>query len=374
MGITESRLLQAADLLTVSQYSDVVDERNIDHLCGYPLCDQQLVNVPKQKYHISTATNQVLDLTQRKKFCSSQCFKASNFYRSQLSTFPPMARTTKRSMQLLPLLDSPLCKPVTEATSSQPVSVDTKQQPTTDDGSSQLVSVDTKQQPTTDDGPSQPVSVDTKQQPTTDDGSSQPVSVDTKQQPTTDDSSSQPITTDDAPLHAINLSSFESLCLSDKNTSVSNHPFNCGGGDEQFANKYIQQISDSLDIWLNTVGTKQHDHSEGVFHPPLHDMCVSQVQRSLFMSQLRSTLQSLGEGSGVMEMASSFRLTNKCVAFRPPQWKLIALLLIALFHGQEAVNKKALDISLTELKASKDHFDILFIKAKELINPVIDSI
>ncbi len=44
------------------------------------------------------------------------------------------------------------------------------------------------------------------------------------------------------------------------------------------------------------------------------------------------------------------------------------------FHGQEAVNKKALDISLTELKASKDHFDILFIKAKELINPVIDSI
>ncbi len=212
-----------------------------------------------------------------------------------------------RSMQLLPLLDSPLCKPVTEATSSQPVSVDTKQQPTTDDGSSQLVSVDTKQQPTTDDGPSQPVSVDTKQQPTTDDGSSQPVSVDTKQQPTTDDSSSQPITTDDAPLHAINLSSFESLCLSDKNTSVSNHPFNCGGGDEQFANKYIQQISDSLDIWLNTVGTKQHDHSEGVFHPPLHDMCVSQVQRSLFMSQLRSTLQSLGEGSGVMEMASSFR-------------------------------------------------------------------
>ncbi len=193
-----------------------------------------------------------------------------------------------RSMQLLPLLDSPLCKPVTEATSSQSVSVDTKQQPTTDDGSSQLVSMDTKQQPTTDDGLSQLVSVDTKQQPTT------------------DDSSSQPITTDDTPSHAMNLSSFESLCLSDKNTSVSDHPFNCGGGDEQFANKYIQRISDSLDIWLTTVGTKYY-HSEGVLHPPLHDMCVSQVQRSLFMNQLRSTLQSLGEGSGVMEMASSFR-------------------------------------------------------------------
>ncbi len=191
-------------------------------------------------------------------------------------------------MQLLPLLDSPLCKPVTEATSSQSVSVDTKQQPTTDDGSSQLVSMDTKQQPTTDDGLSQLVSVDTKQQPTT------------------DDSSSQPITTDDTPSHAMNLSSFESLCLSDKNTSVSDHPFNCGGGDEQFANKYIQRISDSLDIWLTTVGTKYY-HSEGVLHPPLHDMCVSQVQRSLFMNQLRSTLQSLGEGSGVMEMASSFR-------------------------------------------------------------------
>ena len=160
------------------------------------------------------------------------------------------------------VLDSPLCKPVTEATSSQSVSVDTKHQPTTNDSSSQPM--------------------------------------------TTDDSSSQPITTYDTPSHAMNISSFESLCLIDKNTSVSDHSSDCGGGNEQFANKYIQRISDSLDIWLNTVGTK-YDHSEGVLHPPLHDLCVSQVQRSLFLSQLRSTLQSLGGGSGVMEMASSFR-------------------------------------------------------------------
>ena len=87
-----------ADLLTVSQYSDVVDERNIDHLCGYPLCDQQLVNVPKQKYHISTATNQVLDLTQRKvsenpfnKFysvCLCRSFVALSVSKLQISTAP----------------------------------------------------------------------------------------------------------------------------------------------------------------------------------------------------------------------------------------------------------------------------------------------
>ncbi len=78
------------------------------------------------------------------------------------------------------------------------------------------------------------------------------------------------------------------------------------GSDRIFENKYIQQICDALVVWLSPVATN-FDLSEGILHPPLHDMCVSQVQRSLFMSQIRSTLHSVGGGSGVADMASSFR-------------------------------------------------------------------
>ena len=47
-------------------YSDVVEERNIERLCGYPGCDKQLGPVPRQKYHISLERKQVFDLTERK--------------------------------------------------------------------------------------------------------------------------------------------------------------------------------------------------------------------------------------------------------------------------------------------------------------------
>lgn len=44
--------------------------------------------MPKQKYLVSRATNQVYDITDRKKFCSSNCFRASNFVHAQLLTSP----------------------------------------------------------------------------------------------------------------------------------------------------------------------------------------------------------------------------------------------------------------------------------------------
>ena len=49
-----------------SHYSDVVDERNICHLCGYPMCGNPLDEQLKQTYHISLAQKKVFDLTERK--------------------------------------------------------------------------------------------------------------------------------------------------------------------------------------------------------------------------------------------------------------------------------------------------------------------
>lgn len=55
-----------ADVLSQSQYRDVVDERNIDGVCGYPLCSENLAPAFQQKYRISVAKKQILDLTDRK--------------------------------------------------------------------------------------------------------------------------------------------------------------------------------------------------------------------------------------------------------------------------------------------------------------------
>lgn len=45
-------------------------------------------SIPKKQYHISTAANKVYDITERKNFCSSSCFKSSNYLKIQLLTSP----------------------------------------------------------------------------------------------------------------------------------------------------------------------------------------------------------------------------------------------------------------------------------------------
>uniref|UniRef100_A0A8B9CE71 RNA polymerase II subunit B1 CTD phosphatase RPAP2 homolog n=1 Tax=Anser brachyrhynchus TaxID=132585 RepID=A0A8B9CE71_9AVES len=71
--------------ITPSHYKDIVDERSIIKLCGYPICQNKLENVPKQKYRISTKTNRVYDITERKCFCSNFCYRASKYFEAQIS-------------------------------------------------------------------------------------------------------------------------------------------------------------------------------------------------------------------------------------------------------------------------------------------------
>lgn len=75
-----------------SHYDDIVEERAIVKLCGYPLCDDSLKTIPKQQFIISTAQNKVYDITERKKFCSNKCFKSSVYLREQILTSPLWVR------------------------------------------------------------------------------------------------------------------------------------------------------------------------------------------------------------------------------------------------------------------------------------------
>ncbi|XP_059544839.1 putative RNA polymerase II subunit B1 CTD phosphatase RPAP2 isoform X8 [Myotis daubentonii] len=95
-NITEEFLMECGKCITPAHYSDVVDERSIIKLCGYPLCHKKLGIVPKQKYKISTKTNKVYDITERKCFCSNFCYKASKFFEAQIPKTPVWVREEER--------------------------------------------------------------------------------------------------------------------------------------------------------------------------------------------------------------------------------------------------------------------------------------
>ena len=86
--VTEERLLESVPLLNKTNYSDIIEERFSMKICGFILCRNVLEKIPKNKYHINARTRQVFDLSERKMFCCDQCYKASNFFASQISDEP----------------------------------------------------------------------------------------------------------------------------------------------------------------------------------------------------------------------------------------------------------------------------------------------
>ncbi|XP_004455632.2 putative RNA polymerase II subunit B1 CTD phosphatase RPAP2 isoform X1 [Dasypus novemcinctus] len=95
-NVTEEFLMECGKFITSAHYNDIVDERSIIKLCGYPLCQKKLGIVPKQKYKISTKTNKVYDITERKSFCSNFCYKASKFFEAQIPRTPVWVREEER--------------------------------------------------------------------------------------------------------------------------------------------------------------------------------------------------------------------------------------------------------------------------------------
>ncbi|KPP72789.1 putative RNA polymerase II subunit B1 CTD phosphatase rpap2, partial [Scleropages formosus] len=95
-GVTGDFLIDCARLITPSNYKDAVEERSIVKMCGYPVCSNQLCNVPKQQYKISTKTNKVYDITERKCFCSNFCYRASKYFEVQISKTPLWLRAEER--------------------------------------------------------------------------------------------------------------------------------------------------------------------------------------------------------------------------------------------------------------------------------------
>lgn len=88
--INEEYFLKCLPDINQSHLEDVIEERSIIHLCGYPLCQKTISekDIPKQKYRISMKTNKVYDITSRKSFCSNTCYKSAMYIKKQMLTSP----------------------------------------------------------------------------------------------------------------------------------------------------------------------------------------------------------------------------------------------------------------------------------------------
>lgn len=86
---------------------DVIEERAIIKLCGYVQCDNCLsATMPKQRYRISMKSNKVYDISQRKNYCSSECYAASKYLLEQMLTSPLWLRDLEKSPEKFTLAPS----------------------------------------------------------------------------------------------------------------------------------------------------------------------------------------------------------------------------------------------------------------------------
>ncbi|XP_050423329.1 putative RNA polymerase II subunit B1 CTD phosphatase RPAP2 homolog [Adelges cooleyi] len=93
--LEEIDMLNKLGFINASHYEDVVEERFIIKKCGYIACSEHLTSIPKHQYHISLTHNKVFDITERKKFCSNECYKCSKYLHNQLLTSPLWVRESE---------------------------------------------------------------------------------------------------------------------------------------------------------------------------------------------------------------------------------------------------------------------------------------
>ncbi|CAD5122978.1 DgyrCDS11367 [Dimorphilus gyrociliatus] len=115
--VSEEMFIEIAKYIHPDHYEDIIEERYISKLCGYPICKSFLKNIPKQKYKICTRTNTVVDITSRKRFCSDFCYEASLHYEKQIPNSSVWMREGEDvKIELLSADTNPMGKPGAKVT------------------------------------------------------------------------------------------------------------------------------------------------------------------------------------------------------------------------------------------------------------------
>ncbi|CAG8593464.1 1708_t:CDS:2 [Paraglomus occultum] len=88
-------LRESAKFIQPQHYNEVIEERNVDNLCGYPICSKSRQQIDSN-YRISLRAREVYDISELKHFCSRTCYVASKFFLSQLSPEPIYLRNLNK--------------------------------------------------------------------------------------------------------------------------------------------------------------------------------------------------------------------------------------------------------------------------------------
>lgn len=84
--------------LTPEDYDAVIDERNLIHKCGYPLCGNDPKGIHKPHQINLRRPELILPSTYLSKFCTKDHYQASVFFRSQLTDMPLFSRNNVTSV------------------------------------------------------------------------------------------------------------------------------------------------------------------------------------------------------------------------------------------------------------------------------------
>lgn len=82
-NIDERQLRSGLNLISHSDWDDIIQERYLLRICGFPLCSKSLTKDWKQKFHISFKDKKIYDTEERKLYCSISCMKQSNVYKKE---------------------------------------------------------------------------------------------------------------------------------------------------------------------------------------------------------------------------------------------------------------------------------------------------
>ncbi|KAJ9162816.1 hypothetical protein P3X46_022560 [Hevea brasiliensis] len=104
----EDQLFAAGSLMSLSDYEDVVIERSIANLCGYPLCKNflPLDRSHKGRYRISLKEHKVYDQHETYMYCSSSCVVNSRAFAGSLQKERCSVLNPMKLNEILKMFDS----------------------------------------------------------------------------------------------------------------------------------------------------------------------------------------------------------------------------------------------------------------------------
>lgn len=89
--VAKDTMIEAARYIHPTGYEEVIEERNLEDWCGYPMCPKTRKQATS-KYRISLSERKVFDQTELSSYCSVDCLQRSKFYSGQLSDIPVWSR------------------------------------------------------------------------------------------------------------------------------------------------------------------------------------------------------------------------------------------------------------------------------------------